>query len=62
MTLLMAEYSIKNNRQLHAASHGGDFYDPDLKHVENIIGKIEVEIMEGKANDGYTQTVEEKTE
>ena len=49
MTILMAEYKIKNDRQLHAVSHGGDFYDPDLVHVENLIGKIEVEIMEGKA-------------
>lgn len=49
MTILMADYTEKNNRQLHAASHGSDFYDPDLVHVENLIGKIEVEIMEGKA-------------
>ena len=46
----MAELKIKTDRQLHAVSHGGDFYDPDMKHVENLISKIEVEIMEGKTN------------
>ena len=48
-TLLMSEYKIKSERMLHAASHGSDFYDPDLKFCENIMGKIEVDIMEGKS-------------
>ena len=45
----MSEYKIKNERQLHALSHGSEFYDPDMKHCENVLELIEVEIMEGKA-------------
>ena len=48
-TLLMSEYKNKSERMLHAASHGSDFYDPDLKFCENILAKIEVDIMEGKS-------------
>ena len=40
--LLMAEFSAKNNRQLHANSHGSDFYDPDISTCENLIAKLQV--------------------
>ena len=47
--LLMAEFNEKNNRQLHANSHGSEFYDPDIHHCENLIAKIQVEAIEQRS-------------
>lgn len=38
--LLMAELYQKKNRQLHAASHNSDFYDPDFFILESALDKI----------------------
>lgn len=39
--LLAAEYQNKNERQLHAASHGSDFYDPDMAALCSLLDKLE---------------------
>lgn len=42
--LLAAEYQKKNERMLHATSHGSDFYDPDAGLVVQLLEKLEPQL------------------
>lgn len=39
--LLAVEFSVKNERVLHALSHGSDFLDPDMNILASIQTKID---------------------